>query len=241
MNFNGKTALVTGAAGTVGWAIAQRLALSGYGVATLVRRDAQSMEEKLRALPNGTHHSVYEADVTDSATLEAVRDQLTDCDILINCAGKTEVIAHSDLQALTDDIFDTMMIDNLRSVFACIRTFYPLLQKGPDSVIVNIGSSSVQGPGGSNLAYVASKAGIESLTKKLAPAIAPIRIFTVSLGGMDTKFVPRSREFCDYMTRTTPLARMTTADDAADVVMCCIEDMKFCTGQTLLVDGGRSL
>jgi 3-oxoacyl-[acyl-carrier protein] reductase len=179
------------------------------------------------------------ADITDSNSLTSILDQITQCDILVNCAGKTQQINHSDLASLTDDLFDSMMVSNLRGTFATIRTLLPLLKLSSEGVIVNIGSSSAQGNGGSNLAYSAAKAGLECLTRKLAPAIAPVRILTVCPDGLDTNFVTRSQGFVDHMTKTTPLGRIGTVDDIADATMACITGMRFATGQSFIIDGGR--
>jgi 3-oxoacyl-[acyl-carrier protein] reductase len=160
---------------------------------------------------------------------------------LVNCAGKSQPIAHNDLDSLTDEIFDTVIIDNLRSTFATMRAFLPLLKSSPDAVIVNIGSTAAQGTGGSNLAYAAAKAGIECLTRKLAPVIAPVRILTVCPGALETSWLPRPPDFAHQVAKGTPLGRIGTVEDVASAVYACITGMKFSTGQSFLMDGGRTV
>jgi len=241
MSLQGKTAVVTGAGGGIGWATVEKLAKADCRVICVVRRNSDQLTKKLLQLPcHGKNHLVYLADVTDSNSLNLVRDQITHCDILVNCTGKTQTINHSNLDLLTDEIFDRMMVDNLRAIFASIRTFLPLLQKSKDSIIVNIGSTASQGTGGSNLAYAAAKAGIDCLTRKLSPVIAPVRILTVSPGGLDTDFVKRKSDFSKHIAEITPLGRIGTVDDVADAVLSCIVGIKFATGQTIIVDGGQN-
>jgi len=132
---------------------------------------------------------------------------------------------------------------NWRGQFAAIRTFAPMLQASGDGLIVSISSIAGQTGTGSSIAYCATKAGIDVMTKSLARALAPtVRVLGVAPGVVDTGFVPgRGAEFNAKTAASTPLRRVATADDVAQAVLACATTLRFSTGTTLVVDGGRSL
>jgi 3-oxoacyl-[acyl-carrier protein] reductase len=137
-------------------------------------------------------------------------------------------------------MFDKVTQDNLRCYFSTIRTFVPLLRATPESVIVNIGSMAGQRGGGSNLAYAASKAGVDSLTRNLSQTIAPIRVMGVSPGAIETGFVPNPADgYYEQVAKSTPLKRVPTVVDVASAVEASIMLLRFTTGHVINVDGGR--
>ena len=96
---------------------------------------------------------------------------------------------------------------------------------------------------GSSIAYCAVKAGTDVMIKSLGRALAPeIRVMGVSPGAVATGFVPgRGEEFNKQTAATTPLRRVAVADDVAAAVLACATHLRFSTGTTILVDGGRAL
>lgn len=235
-NLQGQVAVVTGARKGVGFAVAEKLKAAGAQVVALVRKDADQLAAKL-----GPGHQVFEADVRDGARLKEIAAQVGRCDILVNCAGASRNIMHKNLEALTDELFDEMLQVNLRSVFTVTRAFVPLLQQSPHGLIVNIGSAAAVRTGGSNLAYAAAKAGLESMGRNLAVALAPVRVVTISPSALNTGFTQQPPEFYDKVAATTPLKRTGTVDDIANAVEAVATTMRFMTGNTILVDGGRTL
>ena len=149
----------------------------------------------------------------------------------------------NDLEALTDSLFDEILQSNLRGVFATIRAFAPLLKASGDGLIVNVSSIAGFTGTGSNLAYVAAKAGVDVLTKSLAKVLAPqVRVLAVSPGVVDSSFVPgRGADFNDKAAATIPLKRIGTVEDIASAIEACATTMRFATGSRFVVDGGRSL
>lgn len=235
-NLQGQVAVVTGARKGVGFAVAEKLKAAGAQVVALVRQDADALQARL-----GEGHQVFEVDVRDSNRLKEIASQISTCDILVNCAGASKNIGHKNLEALTDELFDEMLQVNLRSVFTVIRAFAPLLQKSPHGLIVNIGSAAAVRTGGSNLAYAAAKAGLESLGRNLAVALAPVRVVTISPSALDTGFTSQPPEFYGKVAATTPLKQVGTVDDVANAVEAVATTMRFMTGNTILLDGGRTL
>lgn len=244
----GKVALVIGGSGGIGAATARMLAEGGARVAiTHTPRSAAKCAEIVAALP-GTGHIGLPADVADTASLHALRERVAAWSgerlhILVNSAGFTKPIPHADLDALDDALIDRMFAVNWRGQYAAIRVFAPMLTASGDGLIVSISSVAGQTGTGSSIAYCAAKAGIDVMTKSLARVLAPaVRVMGVAPGVVDTGFVPgRDAAFNAKTAQSTPLQRVATADDVAEGVMACATSLRFATGTTLVIDGGRSL
>ncbi len=247
-SLSGRLALVVGGLGGIGAASARKLAGAGARVAlTHTARSAEAAAALAAALP-GSGHVALPADVADTASLLALRDALRGrwgeaLHVLVNAAGFTKPVPHADLDALDDELIDRMFAVNWRGQFAAIRTFAPMLQASGDGLVVNISSIAGQTGVGSSIAYCAAKAGVDVMAKSLARALAPaVRVLGVAPGVVDTGFVPgRGADFNAKTAASTPLKRVATADDVADAVLACAASLRFATGTTLVVDGGRSL
>jgi len=242
-NLNGQVAVITGATGGFGLAIAKQLAQKGARIIGIVRRDLSTAQQNLAQLPNPQlNHMALLADVCDADQLKTVRAQITQCDILVNAHGSTKMIPHHDVAALTDDFFDEMLTVNLRSVYSVVRTFLPLIQSSPHGIVVNIGSLMARGGSGSNMAYACAKVGIESLTKNLSKVILPARIISVLPGPCDTGFMKgASPDLFEVAAKHTPLGRCCDAEDVAITVETYITTLRFVTGINVLVEGGRTV
>jgi 3-oxoacyl-[acyl-carrier protein] reductase len=238
--------LVAGGLGAVGRATAAHAARLGARVILLHRRPEGEASGFLRGLP-GTAHFGVNASITDSESLaraaSTVRERSGKLDVLVNTAGFTKPVPAADLDALDDELIDAIFQANWRGVFATIRAFRPLLEASGEGLVVNVSSISATTGTGSNLAYVAAKAGLDILGKSLARALAPrIRVLTVSPGVVDSGFVPgRGADFNAKAAATTPLKRIGRPDDVAAAIIACATQLRFATGQTFVVDGGRSL
>lgn len=246
-DLTGQVAVITGGMGGMGYATAQRLAAKGARIVGIVRRNVEDAQIKYDELPNAhLGHFVIDAPIDHSDALVAaaaeVRSRAGRCDILVNTAGTTKSVPHINLDMLTDELFDSIMQVNLRSVFATIRTFAPLLRESGNGLIVNISSAAGIRTGGSNIAYAASKAGIDSMTRNLARALAPaIRVVSIAPSAVDTNFLPnRSQDFLSNAAKLTPLGRIGEVDDIASAVEACATTMRFTTGNCFVIDGGRT-
>ncbi len=155
-----KVALVTGATGGIGSAICKHLADAGAKV-IVTYRSSEAEARYLATSLSGSGHLVVQAVVDDSSTLaplaETVRQTYGKLDILVNNAGLTRLVPHDDLDALDDDLIDTIFRVNVRGALATTRTFKPLLIASDDALIVNISSVAARTGLGSNVAYCASK------------------------------------------------------------------------------------
>ncbi|AOO85066.1 SDR family NAD(P)-dependent oxidoreductase [Bosea vaviloviae] len=243
---SGKVAVVIGGSGGIGAAAAAALAAEGATLVVTWRSDEAVAQAVVAGLP-GIGHKARQSTVEDSATLVAlaadVEATIGRCDILVNSAGYTKPVPIADLDALTDDFIDDMFRVNWRGQFAAIRAFAPLLKASGDGLVVNVSSIAGLNGVGSNLAYAAIKAGIDTMTKSLARALAPaIRVMSVSPGVVATDFVPgRDVAALDKVAATIPLRRVATAEDVARAIAACATHLTYSTGSILIVDGGRAL
>jgi 3-oxoacyl-[acyl-carrier protein] reductase len=246
---DGKVVLVVGGAGSIGAASASRFAELGARVA-ISHRDVPdetiAAAKVVGTLPGGGHAALV-ADVARTDTLKALRVEIERrfgrLDVLVNAAGFTKPVPHADFEALDDDLIDRMFAVNWRGQFATIRTFASLLKASGDGLIVSMSSIAGSNGIGSSIAYCAAKAGIDVMTKSLARVLAPeVRVLAVAPGVVDTSFVPgRSADFNAKTAATTPLKRIATPGDIASAILACATQLRFATGTTFVVDGGRSL
>lgn len=241
--------VVTGTLGSIATATANRLAARGARIVGITRRDLDLAQYNLDQLPNAhLEHLAVLADVTDCDQVKQavgnIRENVGRCNILINTIGKTTHIPYNKMMAMTDDLFDQVLQDNLRCYYTVIREFVPLMQETSEGLIVNIGSAAARTVGaGSNLAYRCAKAGLDSLTRNLSRILAPgIRVMGVSPGALDNDFVPNKPEnFVTNVTDRTPLQRIGTAEDIAATIEGLATLSRFMTGTIITVDGGTTL
>jgi len=243
---NGKVALVTGAAGGIGSAIAMALADAGAKIIVGYNSSREKAQALCETLP-GSGHLVKATPVLDSVALtkvaEDIQSELGRLDILVNNAGMTRVVPHDDLCGLDDETFDTVFATNVRGAFACVRAFRSLLEASDDGLVVNISSIAGTTAVGSNIAYCASKAAMNSMTLSLARALAPrIRVVAVAPGWVAGEYASKADPaYLQQQVDKTPLGRIAEASDVADAVLALASTMKFNTGCVFPVDGGRPL
>ena len=205
----------------------------------------------------GGNHSIFHAPTTDAGKVKALADfvktQYGKLDILVNNAGVTTPVPHADLEGLTDDWIDKIMQTNFRGTFAMIRAFQNLLETDRNStsdirnteggLVVNISSVAAITGIGSNVAYCASKAAMDSMTRSLARALAPkIRVVSVSPGFVEGEYTKSfDPAFLKMQLDGTPLNRFATPEDVANAVYALTTYLTFTTGSIIAVDGGKPL
>jgi len=239
-------AVVSGASGGIGSAIARRLASDGMQVVVGFNANVDGAQAVVDSLP-GEGHRTAMMPMTDSDALSQVANELRETipsvDALVNCAGVTQPVAHSDLDGLDDELIDRIFATNWRGPFATIRAFHPLLEAADAPVIVNISSVAGVTGQGSNVAYCASKAALDSMTRSLARSLGPkVRAVSVSPGWVLGEYAERMpSEALDVQRDATPLARLATGEDVGAAVSAVIHHLPFTTGSIITVDGGRPL
>src|ERR1700722_243393 len=194
MNTKLKVALVTGAATGIGRAVAVGCARRGLAVAVNYSPSTQEAEETLAQVRGlGVPGELFACNVADDASVRKMvaqcNEKLGGLDVLVNNAGTTHFIDHTDLAALTDEIWDDILGVNLKGTFYCCRAALPLLQER-GGCIVNVTSvAGLQGTG-SSIPYAASKAALNCMTKSLARAFGPrVRVNAVAPGPVTTRWL----------------------------------------------------
>ena len=245
-SLSGKVVVVTGGSGGIGAEICRAFADAGATVVFTYNRAHDAAATLQKSLP-GSGHWAKQLSVDDSAGLKILAAEVESrngrCDVLVNCAGITRFVPHHDLDGLDDQLIDDIFRVNWRGAFAAVRAFRPLLKQSGDGLVVNISSIAGVTAMGSNLAYCASKAAMDSMTRSLARALAPeIRVVSVSPGLVDTDFVRGlDQKWRDEQAARTPLRRLATPDEVGAAVLAVATVLKYSNGCIIPVDGGRPL
>lgn len=249
----GQVVVVTGAGGGIGSAVCKAFAAIGANVVLVYRSSKEETEALAASLPTEGEqgHIVVQASVDNSADMaqlaETVQKTYGRADVLVNNAGFTRFVAHDDLNGLDDALIDQIFQVNFRGAFAGVRVFKELLTQsaaeGESSLVINMSSIAGTTGEGSNVAYCASKAAMDSMTRSLARALAPkIRVASVAPGLVDGEYA-RNLDTAWYaaQVQSTPLKRPALAEDVADACVALATRLKFTTGNIIHVDGGRPL
>lgn len=245
---------MTGGAGGIGGAVVRGLAKSGIsGIAVNYRKSGKEAEELAQEMIRvGVKAIAVQADVQKDEQVRAMTAKIGDTfgrlDVLVNNAGVTHWVKLSDLEGLTDAIWDEILDVNVKGAFRCARAAAALLN-ATQGMIVNVSSiSGVLAPSTmSSLAYGTAKAALIYMTRGLAVAMAPkVRVNCVAPAFTDTPWMSQhfGADYQQVITKASagyPLQRIATPEDIAGAILGIITGGDFVTGQTLIVDGGLSL
>lgn len=246
MNLNGKVALITGGGTGIGREIGLAFAREGASIAVNYSRSEKEAFLTLQdILKLDVKAITIKADVSqDSQVREMVNEvirQFGRLDILVNSAGTTTFVEPSDLEGLTEELWDKALAVNLKGTFFCCRAVVPAMKSNDGGSIINISSIAGTTGIGSSMAYSASKAGVICLTKSLARTLAPeIRVNTIAPGFVDTRWTADWPEFRKMHEQATPLKRVAVPGDIAESALFLVHS-DFMTGQVIVVDGGKSM
>ncbi len=252
MQLSGKNAIVTGSAVGVGRATALELAKRGANVVVNYSRSEDEAKETVAEVERlGAKALLVRADVSQDKEVRAMVERAVDVfgsiQVLVNNAGTTAFVNFADLEGMTEDHWDRILAVNLKGPFFCSRAAAGPLKETGEGTIVNIASVAGTRAIGSSIAYAASKAGLINLTVALARVLAPeVRVNCVAPGFIDTRWLRQGLgdafDPVRQMTAAqTPLGRVSTAEDIAQMVLSLIEGADFVTGQTITVDGGSGI
>ncbi len=237
---NHKIALVTGASRGIGLAIAEELARAGYQLYLTCRQSGNILTEVSDRL-SATCHVPCKAIVADMGRPEDVTrvfSQIDDLTLLVNNAGISYVGL---LHEMSVDAWQEVMRVNLDSMFYCCRLAIPLMLRRHAGKIINI--SSVWGRVGASaeVAYSASKGGVDAFTKALAKELAPsnIQVNAIACGVIDTDMNRCfSEDDMTVLREEIPADRIGQPREAAQLLLSILNGPDYLTGQVITLDGG---
>ena len=237
--FVGKVVIVTGAGHGIGRAVAERFGVEGARV-VVNDLDGARANEVANALPRGSALA-FPADVSDKSQVDAMFDatiaQFGTVDVLVNNAGNIHAARHF-LDA-DEAYWDKMLGVNLKGAFLCSHRAAHIMARKRSGNIINMSSGGATRAHRGNVAYDASKGGMEAMTRAMALDLAPygVRVNAIVPGLILTYDLTEA----DAVERgkVVPMARLGTPEDiAGPVAFLAGEDAGFITGQSIVVDGG---
>lgn len=241
------TAVITGAAGEIGIAIAERLANAGYRL-VLSDLDLSRLDTLAADLPADSVLATQRHDVASMADAEALAKTCatlrtgtlrTGIDCVVCSAGLYEDLA---IEEVGPEEWRRSMAVNLDGTFYTVQALRPYLTDG--SAVVNIASVAGHRGSVSHTPYAAAKGGVLTLTRSLAQELAPkTRVNAVSPGLIDTRMIQAlDADKRNAMVAAMPLQRLGTAAEVADVVVFLASPAAgYITGETIHVNGGHYL
>ena len=235
-----KRVFITGASRGIGKEIARAFAKEGYELYLICKNNLAAMQEVADELHHtyGTRSYCYAADLSDSIMLSYFLEALPDMDVIINNAGISHVGLLTDMTlAEWNHIFQT----NLTSVFVICQKLLPAMIRRGQGKIINI--SSVWGNVGASMevAYSATKGGLNSFTKALAKEVAPsgVQVNAIACGLIDTDMnACFSEEDLETVIADIPADRIGKPEEVADLCLQLVQAPEYLTGQVITLDGG---
>jgi NAD(P)-dependent dehydrogenase (short-subunit alcohol dehydrogenase family) len=242
-----KVALITGGSSGMGEATAKELSKRGWQVAIMFSKNRAEADR----VAGETGGIALQGDVAQDAdcrrTAKSVLEKWGRIDALVNSAGTTKFVVHSDLEGLSADdilgIFRVNFVGPFQMVRACVGAL-----KESHGCVVNVSSVASLLGTGSSIAYAASKAALDTMTLSLARALGPeIRLNIVAPGYVRTPWqvaahgADGASDLERRFAERAPLKAAAEAHDVADAIAWLIEGARRVTGEIIYVDGGMHI
>lgn len=234
-----RVALVTGGSRGIGRAIALALAKAGAALAVNYREREDEAAAVVEAIhKGGGRAAAIGADVSSRAAVQSmvyeIEERLGPIDVLVNNAGMAAIRG---IEEMTEEDFDRAIAVNLKSAFLCTQAVLPGMRARRWGRIVNISSIAARSAGAVSVAYNASKAGLEGLTRGYASRLAGegVTVNAVAPGLIETDMARPLIE-AGFAARI-PVGRFGSGEEIAQAVLM-LAGNAFMTGQTVAVNGG---
>lgn len=235
-----KTALITGASRGIGAAIARLFAENGYHLVLTCDKSIEALENLAGQLMREYHISctALQADMSREEDVAQIFSEIRHLDVLVNNAGISHIGLLSDMTA---DEWHRVLGVNLDSCFFTARAAIPLMLQTHSGHIINI--SSVWGEAGASMevAYSASKGGMNAFTRALAKELAPsgIQVNAIACGVIDTAMnACFTEEDMANLKKEIPADRLGRPEEVAQLVLQLAQGPAYLTGQVITIDGG---
>jgi 3-oxoacyl-[acyl-carrier protein] reductase len=246
MRLRDKVVLITGGGTGVGRAAALKLAAEGAKVVINYSRSEKEAIEVVNEITQlGGTAFAYKANVAIEKEVNDLVSQIVTSfgtvDGLVNNASITAQIAMDDLDAVTDEVWDSLFSVNVKGMFHCVKAVVPYMKIQQSGVIINMGSVAGKTGIGSSIPYAATKSAIHTMTRSLAIALAPyIRVNSISPGAVDTRWWSGNEEKMYQLAGNLPLKRISTPEDIAEAILFQLTQESV-TGQVFTIDNGQTL
>lgn len=235
-----KKALITGASRGIGKAIAWEFAKAGFELYLICHNNIDVLKAFAEELENENKISChcYMADISDNDKMQEILKDIPDVDVLVNNAGISYIGLLTDMSY---EEWQQVINTNLSSCFITSKHFIPGMVNRKQGKIINI--SSVWGNVGASMevAYSASKGGMNSFTKALAKELAPsnIQVNAIACGVIDTDMNKCfSKEDMQNLIDEIPADRLGKTEEVARLVLQICTGNEYLTGQIITMDGG---
>lgn len=235
-----KTALITGASRGIGRATAETFAAAGYSLILTCHSSMTELEVFAGHLQSQYHISCHavQADAGKPDDIARIFRTVDNLDVLVNNAGISHIGLLTDM---TDEQWHRVMAVNLDACFYTCRAAIPIMLKKHSGKIINV--SSVWGSQGASMevAYSASKGGVNAFTKALAKELAPsnIQVNSIACGVIDTAMNScLTQSELTKLQEDIPANRLGSPEEAAQLILQIAQSPDYMTGQIITMDGG---
>lgn len=236
-----KVAIVTGSTSGIGEAIARQIVDDGGRVVLNSARSKERGQALAAELGTSAVYCCADISTPDGArsVVQMGLDTFRKIDALVNNAGTTVWVPLDDINAVTLDMWDTIIRTNLLGPWLMVQSAVPALREAGNAAIVNVSSIAGTNPSGSSIPYAVSKAGLNHLTRLLATVLGPeIRVNAISPGFVETAWTAERPDRREKAIAASALARVASPADVAEVCVMLIR-ARHVTGEVVHVDGGQ--
>jgi NAD(P)-dependent dehydrogenase (short-subunit alcohol dehydrogenase family) len=248
MQLKDDVAVITGAAGGIGSAIARRFASEGAAVALLDKNLSKLKTLAKEITQAGGRAETFEVDITNSNDVakvaKAAAKTFGKITLLVNAVG---LLKQAKIDEMSEKDFDQLMAVNVKGVFLAYKYVVPTMKK-TGGVIINLSSVSAFVGSEESFAYTTSKGAVQSMTYATAQELAPynIRVMAICPGWVSAgftekalKLAPDPEVLLEAAKNAHVLGRMATPEEVANVALfLASKEASFMTGSALYVDGG---
>ena len=249
MSQSKRVALITGSSTGIGATVARTLATAGYNTVVNYSRNPESGRDTFDACNDaGSDSLLLQCDVSDEASVQAmvtsIEEKYGRLDVVCSNAGISIKTPPRNFDEIRVEDWDRVFAVNVRGPFLVAKHTRPLLELADEPCIVNTASIVGLRPGAAPLPYSASKAALINMTQTLAAALGPkIRVNAIAPGWLEGEWMEgmlgeNYERLMSRRAKMTPLKRCVTMQEVAETVLTLIEQMRFVTGEVVVIDGG---